>query len=71
MMVSADRGLGVTCHDMSVNMSDINGFLRGVAAVKNIACAPDSFSAADDRIAAVELLEESEKVSSVAPTARL
>jgi hypothetical protein len=71
MIVSADRGLGVTSHDMSVNTSDIKGFLRSVDAVKNIVSAPDSFSAADDRIAAVELLEESEKVSSVAPTARL
>jgi hypothetical protein len=52
MMVSADRGLGVTSDDMSVKVSDIQPkwpFLRGIAVVKNVARVPDSFSAADDR----------------------
>jgi hypothetical protein len=36
----------------------LNGSLRGIAVVKNIASAPDSFTAATMGIAAAELLEE-------------
>src|SRR6266849_863385 len=38
----------MTCLPKRVTYS-LNGFLRGIAVVKNIASAPDSFNAADDR----------------------
>ena len=47
-MVSADRGLTVTSHDMS-GQSEPKWPFATHAVVKNIASAPDSFSAADDR----------------------
>ena len=43
--------LGVMSHDVSVKVSEIKpkGLLPGIAVVKNIASAPDSSTAADDR----------------------
>jgi hypothetical protein len=59
-MVSADRGLGDSSHDMSVKVSDIQPkwLLRGMSVVKNVASAPDSSVQATMGIAAVELLEK-------------
>ena len=50
-MLSADRGLGVTSHDVAVKVMtySLNGCLRDIAVAKSIASASDSFSAADDR----------------------
>src|SRR6266446_3430015 len=72
-MVSADRGLGVTSHDVSVKVVtySLNGVLRAIAVVNNIASALHSFSAQRIGIAAQELLEESNRGSSSALTARL
>ena len=60
----------MTCLSKCVTYS-LNSVLRAIAVVNNIASVLHSFSAQTIGIAAMELLEESEKVSSIAPTARL
>jgi hypothetical protein len=72
-MESADRGLGVISHDVSVKVSDIEptGVLRAIAVVKNIASALHSYSAQRIGVSAQELLEESDRGSNSALMARL
>jgi hypothetical protein len=61
VMVSEDRGLGVTSHGVSVTVTDTQPkwLLQATVCVNNTASALHSYRARTIGVAAVELLEES------------
>jgi len=67
-------GVAVTSYDVAVTVTDTHPkwlFASHSSGVRENVSALHSFKAQTIGVAAVELLKESEKVSSVAPTARL